>query len=1022
MNGLKGKILTLIFCSSFVIFASRCGGGGGGEDEECQNLPNSCEQEGQKQCSSDGTAIEQCTKNEDGCLVWQTIQSCGDDEQCIETDGTPACTCVDQCPEEGQKRCNDDNTIVQVCQTGSNGCLQWVDETNCQEQGLVCGVDDGEVGCIAGCTDQCTEGESRCNVTIIQQCQVGESGCLEWVDTIDCADTDQICDDSSGIAQCVDECTNECETEGTSGCEGDVIYNCVMGEDGCLDWVEGEDCAASDLICQEEDGSASCVCPEICTEGETRCSGSMIQTCIQQENGCYDFTDSFDCGLYGLSCDDSAEPAICLNGGGDSCDDVEYIFETPFVKSGDDITADYTDSLDLGGTDCTERTDSVEAVFGIYLTAGQEVIVRELGEVDVVISILAECSSTAQCLVSEDYGEATGVSYTATEDGIVYIVVETYYFDPFYTDYEIHIDIPSPEDCGDGIDNDIDGKVDCDDSDCFGDPTYCTTETNCTDDEDNDADGDVDCDDSDCSSSPYCSPYKGYWEEFGSGDPVDLEGHGIIFTPESTDVNLYTWETADSITDYPETPGSGSATTTLTLGDSDSVEYTFSIMTEFRFFDIPYTSLFVGSNGFITFGEGDDYSDSTIENFFDYPRIAGLDVDLDPPSGGTISVDEFSDRIVVTFDAVPEYWSDDTVSFQIILRASGVIEIYYIDMQYTDGGFVGISNGAGNGTYPDETDFIPPPPPPPPTINEICYDSDGTDDKEFVEIFGQADMDLSGYTLVHFNGSDGSIIWEISLDGHSIPSDGFFVIGSSLVENVDLAWTDAGLSSETNVMQNDGENLVLYTGWDGSTGTVVDAVGYEDPTNFMGENAPAGGIAFGNWNNSIGRYEDGNDTDDNSADLQGSWWPTPGEPNTPPQPDPSSYSRITASSLGNDALPVLIADNDPTGVSLTIDTPGWAPTTVTDIHVGVKIKHGWIGDLVVNLISPAGTVVKLHDKSGFSSDDIMTVYDLETTPDDSTNNMDSFNGESTTGTWTLFVADESSGISGTVEEWILWIQ
>ena len=62
--------------------------------------------------------------------------------------------------------------------------------------------------------------------------------------------------------------------------------------------------------------------------------------------------------------------------------------------------------------------------------------------------------------------------------------------------------------CTDGSDNDCDGAIDCDDSDCSSDPacdTPCdTSETSCTDGSDNDCDGAIDCDDSDCSADPAC--------------------------------------------------------------------------------------------------------------------------------------------------------------------------------------------------------------------------------------------------------------------------------------------------------------------------------------------------------------------------------------------------------------------------------------------------------------------------------------------------------------------------------------
>jgi hypothetical protein len=82
--------------------------------------------------------------------------------------------------------------------------------------------------------------------------------------------------------------------------------------------------------------------------------------------------------------------------------------------------------------------------------------------------------------------------------------------------------------CSDGIDEDCDTEIDCDDADCLGDfaCSYCgdgtcdpdedqcncpedcgtppETETNCTDGIDEDCDNYTDCDDSDCDNDPAC--------------------------------------------------------------------------------------------------------------------------------------------------------------------------------------------------------------------------------------------------------------------------------------------------------------------------------------------------------------------------------------------------------------------------------------------------------------------------------------------------------------------------------------
>jgi hypothetical protein len=61
------------------------------------------------------------------------------------------------------------------------------------------------------------------------------------------------------------------------------------------------------------------------------------------------------------------------------------------------------------------------------------------------------------------------------------------------------------EACDNGIDDDSDGDIDCDDTDCFDDPDCVDVETDCGNNEDDDGDGFRDCDDCDCLEEPACT-------------------------------------------------------------------------------------------------------------------------------------------------------------------------------------------------------------------------------------------------------------------------------------------------------------------------------------------------------------------------------------------------------------------------------------------------------------------------------------------------------------------------------------
>jgi len=50
-------------------------------------------------------------------------------------------------------------------------------------------------------------------------------------------------------------------------------------------------------------------------------------------------------------------------------------------------------------------------------------------------------------------------------------------------------------------------------------------------------------------------------------------------------------------------------------------------------------------------------------------------------------------------------------------------------------------------------------------INEIHYDNAGTDTGEAIEVAGPADTDLSGWSLVSYNGNGGAVYKTVALSG-----------------------------------------------------------------------------------------------------------------------------------------------------------------------------------------------------------------------------------------------------------------
>ncbi len=54
-----------------------------------------------------------------------------------------------------------------------------------------------------GCSDRCNSGDHRCNGTALERCDRGQDGCLDWVVETECSDNGQVCDDTDGSPECI---------------------------------------------------------------------------------------------------------------------------------------------------------------------------------------------------------------------------------------------------------------------------------------------------------------------------------------------------------------------------------------------------------------------------------------------------------------------------------------------------------------------------------------------------------------------------------------------------------------------------------------------------------------------------------------------------------------------------------------------------------------------------------------------------------------------------------------------------
>jgi hypothetical protein len=117
-------------------------------------------------------------------------------------------------------------------------------------------------------------------------------------------------------------------------------------------------------------------------------------------------------------------------------------------------------------------------------------------------------------------------------------------------------------------------------------------------------------------------------------------------------------------------------------------------------FTFPYqgsnwTSVFVNSNGNLTFGAGStDFSETVPEFLAGPPRIAPRWDDLDAGDGVVIASPNGDDSITIHFVSVPEFFSTSPNYFSVELDENGDFAIEYLATSRTDG-LSGITQGGG---------------------------------------------------------------------------------------------------------------------------------------------------------------------------------------------------------------------------------------------------------------------------------------------------------------------------------------
>ena len=124
----------------------------------------------------------------------------------------------------------------------------------------------------------------------------------------------------------------------------------------------------------------------------------------------------------------------------------------------------------------------------------------------------------------------------------------------------------------------------------------------------------------------------------------------------------------------------------------------------------------------------------------------------------------------------------------------------------------------------------------------------------------------------------------------------------------------------------------------------------------------------------------------------------------------------TGQTASGQASPGLqIPDNNQSGVSssIALNQAGFARR----IRAGVDIKHTFIGDLEVELVSPSGDRALIHNRQGGGQDNLRQTYDSAANPA-----LAALTGKPAAGNWELRVRDLDAQDTGRLDTWNIEIE
>lgn len=188
-----------------------------------------------------------------------------------------------------------------------------------------------------------------------------------------------------------------------------------------------------------------------------------------------------------------------------------------------------------------------------------------------------------------------------------------------------------------------------------------------------------------------------YFTEWFDAMDNDIDNQTLVFTPDQS-LSKYS-VCRVSATSFP----TDHAAHTVILNNSSSQDDAFATRTlsnnmKVKLYGVEYGTMYVGSNGYITFSSGDTTFEESAPKHFEQPRISALFDDLVPAPSTPVKFAQLADRVVVTWVGLGEFrFGGSPIGsnyVQVEMFFDGQLRVTHLNIDAADG-LVGLSKGGG---------------------------------------------------------------------------------------------------------------------------------------------------------------------------------------------------------------------------------------------------------------------------------------------------------------------------------------